>query len=226
MPGAWTGAEAPGARMWKCPIPPLQNLLPPQTNSLGLFGANNHSSGPLQGHSEGAFNKHQHHRRCSSKQHPARGLGVSCGWEILALGRNIYLRLGMVGRRFSLKTFQLVPSIPAGLCQSPLPVGCSWLPGSRWKPLAALQPLLTGQHPSPAPISTQAFGMDAEEHSVIMQQVMELEVQCAQSAAGVVLGVAVPLSPCHWDLGCPGVVTAWVAAGGKVQLQPHRSLQG
>lgn len=30
--------------------------------------------------------------------------------------------------------------------------------------------------------------MDAEEHSVIMQQVMELEVQCPQYADGVVLG--------------------------------------
>lgn len=101
-------------------------------------------------------------------------------WEI-ALRRIVYLRLGMVGRKLSLKSFQLVPSFAAGLCHSPLP-------GSRGKPLAALQPLFTGQHPSPAPLSTQAFGMDPEEHSVIMQQVMELEVQCPQCAAGVGLG--------------------------------------
>lgn len=68
--------------------------------------------------------------------------------------------------------------------------------------------------------------MDEKEHRVIMQQVMELEVQCPQNAAGVVLGAAVPLSPCDWDLGCPGVVIAWVGADGKIQLQPHGSLKG
>lgn len=36
--------------------------------------------------------------------------GTARGWEILPLGRNIYLRLGMVGRRLSLKSFQLVSS--------------------------------------------------------------------------------------------------------------------
>lgn len=39
-------------------------------------------------------------------------------------------------------------------------------------------------------------------------------------------GAAVPLSPCDWDLGCPGVVTAWVGADGVVLLEPHPSLQG
>lgn len=41
--------------------------------------------------------------------------GTTCSWEILALRRNIYLRLGMVGRRLSLKSFQLVLSPSAGL---------------------------------------------------------------------------------------------------------------
>lgn len=68
--------------------------------------------------------------------------------------------------------------------------------------------------------------MDPEEHSAIMQQVMELEVQCPQCAAGVELGAAEPLSPWHWHLGCPGVVTAGVGADGRVLLQPHPSLQG
>lgn len=44
--------------------------------------------------------------------------GTACGWEISALGRNIYLRLGVVGRRLSLKSFQLVPSPSAGLFAS------------------------------------------------------------------------------------------------------------
>lgn len=41
--------------------------------------------------------------------------GTAYGWEILALGINIYLKLRMVGRRLSLKSFQLILSPSAGI---------------------------------------------------------------------------------------------------------------
>lgn len=68
--------------------------------------------------------------------------GTACGWEMLALGRNIYLRLGLVGRRLTLKSFQLVSSrsvelfapllSPRAAAGSQGAEGSPWLLSSHW----------------------------------------------------------------------------------------------
>lgn len=45
--------------------------------------------------------------------------------------------------------------------------------------------------------------MSEEEHGAIMQQVMELEVQCPQGAAGVVLGGCSAPEPLWLGFGVP-----------------------